>query len=149
MGNSTGKAQQNAILCQPSREQHTGQQQFDRKKVGWNNGDVSCWKGQKGSRCLSRSSNLHVSQAEEESAVSALFLVGSNEGRQSDISLSHLEQVPAESFGSCCCWMTPDPLVTMSLTRRSEGVKLRWYPSYALLKGRKHLLTSNAEASSI
>lgn len=37
----------------------------------------------------------------------------------------------------------------MSLTRRSEGVKTRWNPSCVLLKGRKHLLTSRAAASSI
>lgn len=96
------------------------------------------------------------------------LLVGSNERRHTKwyFSLSCLEQVPAESFGSCwvlcsgnfCStecwshcrsWMTPDPLVTMSLTRRSEGVKTRWNPSSALLQGRKHLLTSRAAARSI
>lgn len=96
------------------------------------------------------------------------LLVGSNERRHTKwyFSLSCLEQVPAESFGSCwvlcsgnfCStecwshchsWMTPDPLVTMSLTRRSEGVKTRWNPSCVLLQGRKHLLTSRAAGCSI
>lgn len=143
-----------------------GQQQLLGKKVRWDKGVIE--REKKPSRCLPCSSNLHTSQVEEQSAVYTGFLVGSNEGKQTKwyFSLSCLEQVPAERFGSCqvlcsgnfcstecwshcCSWMTPDPLVTMSLTRRSEGVKTRWNPSCVLLKGRKHLLTSRALASSI
>lgn len=128
---------------------------------------VGCRKGCKGSRCLPHSSNLCLSSRGAK-CCPCWLLVGSNERRHTKwyFSLSCLEQVPAESFGSCwvlcsgnfCStecwshchsWMTPDPLVTMSLTRRSEGVKTRWNPSCVLLQGRKHLLTSRAAACSI